>query len=138
VKLDRLEAKLDIIEPKFDRLEAKADRPFPIAPHEGAVAAQRGGATNVTAVVAATRGADNRVHLRAAIDVAPQALDDETAWSQWINFGRPAAAIAIIEVSVSASYAAGSNDVLDALLSVRDAAGRVFHRAFERGRTSAC
>jgi hypothetical protein len=82
-------------------------------------------------VVVATRGADNRVHLRAAVDVPPQALDEEAAWSQWIDFGRPALALAIVEASVSASYADGSDTILDALLSVRDAAGRVFHRALE-------
>jgi peptidoglycan hydrolase CwlO-like protein len=130
-KADKSESKLDKLEPKADKIEEKLDRPVLSRPLEGSVANQRGGADEITAAAVAIRRNDNAVYLRAAIDVAPSALDDVNAWSQWISFGRPAAAAVIIEVSIDLQYAEGSNNILNALLSVRDQAGSIFHRVFE-------
>ena len=131
-KLDRLEEKADRIEEKHDREEEKLDRLSAMPPFEGSIANQRGGARRVTAAVAAIRGRDNNVFIRAAIDQEPADLDDENSWSDWVNFGRPNVAAVIVEVSIDLQYEEGSNTTLNALLSARDQDGRVYHRVFER------
>ncbi len=130
-KNDREEQKLDRIEEKLDREEEKLDRLILAAPLEGAIATQQGASRNVTAVVSATRGLDDSVHLRAAVDVPASRIDVEAAWSDWVSFGRPGTALGLLEVSVDVEYDEASDTVLNALLSARDQAGIVFHRGFE-------
>ena len=67
----------------------------------------------------------------AATDIPASDLDEESAWSDWVLFGRPGAALGILEVSLDLHYGEGSDVVLNALLSARDQGGNVFHRAFE-------
>lgn len=133
VKLDRLEVKLDRQEEKLDREEVKLDRLVLPVPLEGSVATQQGSGQRLSAAVAATRGQDNAVHLRAAIDQPASRLDEQTAWSQWTSFGRPGTALGLLEVSLDLHYTEGSDTELTALLSARDQRGNVFHRALEAG-----
>jgi predicted nucleic acid-binding Zn-ribbon protein len=137
-KADRQEGKLDLIEGKADRQEEKLDRQeekldrlvLPV-PLEGSIATQQGNGDNLTAVVGATRGIDNAVYLRGAVDIPSAELDEESAWSGWRAFGRPGNALGILEVSLDLEYEEDSNTTLNGLLSVRDQVGNVYHRAFE-------
>lgn len=131
-KNDRIEEKLDRIEEKEDRKEEKIDRLAPpFLPSEGSIANQRGGGDRVTGAVAAIRAQGNEVHLRAAIDVDRDELDEESAWSYWESFGRPSPSAVLREVSLDLQYGEGSDEEINGLLSVRDQAGRIFHRSFE-------
>jgi hypothetical protein len=131
-KLDRQEEKLDRQEEKLDRLEEKQDRDTILsAPEEGSLAGQRGGGDRVTGVVVAT-GTPGGVSLRTAIDVAPSELEDETKWTDWKSFGAPPGVPLVAEVSIQAAYSEGSNELMEALLSARDAQGFVYHRVFSR------
>lgn len=131
-KLDRQEEKLDRQEEKLDRLEEKQDRIEVLsAPEEGSLAGQRGGGDRLTAVVVAV-GSSGNVSLRAAVSVLPADLEDENKWSDWENFGNPATAMPLAEVSIQATYQENSNELMEALLSARDSRGSVFHRAFKR------
>ena len=131
-KLDRQEEKLDRVEEKLDREEEKLDRfVMPAPPHEGTVAQQRGTHTRLSAAMSALRTGDDRAYLRFAIDVPRAALGDESSWIPWVSFGRPPAAARLVSVSVDVSYEDESDTLISGLLSVRDAAGLVFHRNFE-------
>jgi peptidoglycan hydrolase CwlO-like protein len=132
-KLDALETKADRSEEKLDRHEVKLDRLRLPVPLEGTIAPQRGGGARVTAAVAVTGAADNRIYLRAAVDVDPDRLDDEAAWSAWTDFGRPTNAGGVLESSIDLAYEQGSDDTLSGLLSLRDETGTVYHRTFEAG-----
>ena len=115
----------------MDRQEEKLDRlVFPV-PLEGSVATQQGNAGNVSAAVTSTRGTDNSIHVRAALDVPSSQLDEETAWSDWESFGRPGSALGILEVSLDLEYSEDSDDELSALMTARDQIGNIYHRAFE-------
>jgi peptidoglycan hydrolase CwlO-like protein len=126
-KLDRLEAKADRQEGKLDRHELKLDR-LVATPAEASIANQRGGSPRVTASIAAIGKLDGAVYLRVAVDVLRSDLDDLPSWSPWIPFGRPVAAAPLASVSVDLQYEEGSNTVLNAILSARDQAGRIYHR----------
>jgi archaellum component FlaC len=131
-KLDRQEEKLDRQEEKLDRIEEKHDR-FEVisAPEEGTIAGQRGGGDRITALVAAV-GATGGVSLRAAIDVLPADLDEESKWTDWKSFGTPTSGSPLAEVSIQAAYQEDSNEIMEALLSTRDAQGNVYHRVYKR------
>ena len=130
-KNDAIEIKIDFIEEKLDRQEVKLDRLETAGPVEGAVATQQGDGTNLIAAVTSTGARDNEVYLRAAVDQPPEAIDDPAAWSDWVSFGRPQTAFALVETSVDVGYAENSDTVVSALLTARDAGGNVFHRGFE-------
>jgi hypothetical protein len=131
-KLDRQEEKLDRQEEKLDREEEKLDH-FAIMspPHEGSVASQRDGGNRVSAVMVAIRRQDDKVYLRAAIDVKRGDLDDPLSWTDWIDFGRPQNAASLQSVSVDLQYEDNSNVEMNGLLSVRDSQGWIFHREFD-------
>lgn len=132
-KLDRLEAKGDRAERKLDRIEIKLDRLVPLLrPYEATVASQSGGGTNVSALLAAVEQASDRVFVRVAPNVAAAGLDDPANYTPWIDFDRPPNARRLVEVSTDLHYVEGSATRLEGQLSVRDAAGNVFVRAFER------
>jgi len=130
-KLDQLEQKADRQEEKLDRQEEKLDRLVLPVPLEGSVATQQGNAGNISAAVTATRGSDNSVYVRAALDVPSSELDEETAWSNWEPFGRPGSALGILEVSLDLEYSEDSDVELIAMLTARDQIGNIYHRAFE-------
>lgn len=131
-KLDKIEEKLDRIEEKKDREEEKLDRLSPMTPQEASVANQRGGGNAVTAAVSAIGRRDNRVYLRGAVAVDRGDLDVAAVFSPWILFDRPANADPLVSVSLDLQYEDNSDSVINAFLSTRDRAGRVFHRAYDR------
>lgn len=131
-KLDRQEEKLDRQEEKLDRQEEKLDRIGVLTRlAEGSVANQQGASDRVSAVVAAVRPQDDRVFLRAAVDAPRLELDVLNRWSDWIDFDRPQNAGRLLAVSIDVNYEEESDERINALLSVRDQNGRVFHRPFE-------
>ena len=131
-KLDRQEEKLDRQEEKLDRQEEKLDRIGVLTRlAEGSVANQQGAGDHVSAVVAAVRPQDDRIFLRAAVDAPRLELDVLNRWSDWIDFDRPQNAGRLLAVSIDVNYEEESDDRINALLSVRDQSGRVFHRPFE-------
>lgn len=103
-KLEILEGKADRQEEKLDRHEEKLDRLVLPVPLEGSIATQKGNGDNLTASVGVTRGVDNMVYLRGAVDIPSAALDEETGWSGWEPFGRPGNALGILEVSLDIAY----------------------------------
>lgn len=129
-KLDRLEEKADRAEEKLDREEEKLDRMLPPPPQEASVANQRGAASNVSAIVAAVRGPDNSVYVRAAIDVPRAALDDLSSWTPWVSFGTPTTTVQLVSVSVDLQYEEGSDARVNGLLTARDRLGMIYQRVY--------
>ena len=135
MKLDRLEKKDDIQEKKLDKLEVKLDRlNRPIPTSESSIASQRGGNDNVSASIAAIKAQDNKVYMKFAINIDQNQLNQPGAYTQWIDFDRPANAARLVAVSIDLQYKDNSNNIINGLLTVRDENGIIYQRSLEEAK----
>lgn len=135
MKLDRLEKKDDIQEKKLDKLEVKLDRlNRPIPTSESSIASQRGGNDNVSASIAAIKAQDNKVYMKFAININQDQLNQPGAYTQWIDFDRPANAARLVAVSIDLQYKDNSNNIINGLLTVRDENGIIYQRSLEEAK----
>jgi len=131
-KLDKLEGKADRQEGKLDKIEEKLDRlNRPLPTSESSIASQRGGNDNISASIAAIKAQDNKVYMKFAINIGQDGLNQPGAYTQWIDFDRPANAARLVAVSIDLQYEDGSNNIINGLLTVRDETGKIYQRSLK-------
>lgn len=131
LKLDKLELKNDKEEHKLDKIEVKLDR-FPIyqLPLESSIADQQSNNGRLTSAIVALKG-NNRVYLKAAVDVTSDDLDNEAKWSAWNDFRRPLNAQILIDISIDLQYLENSSNLMNGVITARDSLGNIFIRTFK-------